>query len=218
MVGEFVTENGVRLRVGRISRHIIDEFAAKNPQPEPPQMTVTIWPDIEEEVPNYDDPAYIAEYQSWQIDFGYSLFDLIVDAVEIVDSAEMSAVTEIEELKSSGLSGGDDKSALLFYVILADAEEMGNVVDLVLYNSTVTARGLMEAAEMYDVTWHGNRVPIAASPGGVGKASSIFCDRQAATAEGYKWREFCELPGPEQSAVVAFHRLNTRLNSLAMKR
>ena len=51
-----------------------------------------------------------------------------------------------------------------------------------------------------------------------GRQGRLFVDRKAAQFGGYKWPEFCELPGPEQSAQVAFYLINARLEWLASQR
>jgi hypothetical protein len=211
----YETENGILLKVGRINRMILDTFAAGHPEPEPPMMTVTAWGDEEEEIPVHDDPAYMAARLAWFVQFGEELFNLIASAIELPDDIAVEA--ELDELRDLGLGDLDDKSAFLRYAAVGSVEELRGVVDLVLYNSTVTVRGLEEAAKVYGVTWMDREVPVFAKVEGDAKASGIFGDRQAAQWAHYRWGEFCEMTGPEQSMVVALHRLTLRLEELMMR-
>ena len=214
-MSEYVTTRGIRLEVGRLPRRAVDEFLAKHPMPEPPTRTVQAFGDIEEEVEDYDAPGYrsaILDYYVWLMRDQVSL---IAPAIEVLDDVDLS---EIKELQAIGLDIGDDAVDLLRYIVLADDEDKGVVAEIVLYNSTVTVRGLREAGDRFRVTWRGRPVDVLSPPRGPARAAQLFGDRQAALEAGYKWDEFCELPGPEQSEIAAFHRLSMRLTELTMKR
>ena len=88
------------------------------------------------------------------------------------------------------------------------------IVAGVFYESTVTQRGVDEAARSFGVTWYGNPVDPNKGPKSPAMYLSPYGDRRAAQDAGYKWSEFIELSGPEQSTEVAYHRLSNRLEWL----
>lgn len=213
-MSELTTSTGYRLTVGRIPRERIDAFLRARPEPEPPVRQVEAFGGVVEEVPVLDDPAYVAALQAHRLELGMAQLELIVDAVEIEGTGWEH---ELSELYALSLAGDDPKADVLRYIVLGNDEDFARVVEEVLYNSTVTMRGLEEAAARFNVTWMGQRVPVVSPPGGQGQAASAFGDRQAAKFSLLTWGEFCALPGPEQSAAVAFYRLSTGLEERAAK-
>jgi len=202
----YTTRGGVRLEIGRIPRRLIDEFARAHPMPEPPmkQVEAPVFGDIKEEAPDTHDPEYLLELRRYYTEVGYAQIDLIIDGVTILDE-----VGTPDELEFLGLDG--DKGELLRSLILANQEDLSAVVAGVFYESTVTQRGVDEAARMFGVSWYGNPVDPNKGPKTPAMYLSPFGDRKAARDAGYTWSEFIELSGPEQSAIVAFHRLDNRL-------
>jgi len=202
----YTTRSGVRLEIGRIPRRLIDEFALAHPAPEPPlkQVEAEVFGDIKEEAPDPTDPEYLLEMQRYYLEVGYAQIDLIIDGVTILDE-----VGTPDELEFLGLDG--DKGELLRSLILDNPEDIKAVVAGVFYESTVTQQGIEEAVKLFGVSWYSNPVDPNKGPRTPAMYLSHFGDRKAARDAGYKWSEFIELSGPEQSAIVAFHRLDNRL-------
>ena len=222
MITEYVTSNGYRLGVGRISRQRIDAFAGKRPIPKPPvksasELGIPVFggekAEAEEMLPIWDDPEYLEELQNYYQKIGAEEFDLIAKVITLLDDVPEETLAEVNEF---GIDTSDPANFLRF-VVLDNDHDLTKLTALVFYNSTVTPRGMMEAVKTFDVTFNDEPVaPMAKS--GPAKASPMFGHRQAAKANNYTWEEFCTLPGPEQSAVVAFHRLGERLQWLMSKR
>jgi hypothetical protein len=209
---EYVTKGGIRLEVGRIPRQEIDRFIAARPPPEPPTKAVTVFGDVEEDVPVLDDAEYLAALSNYYIELGCDKAALIVEAVEVLGDVDFAA--DLEELRSAGLVQGDGRVDLLRYVVLGNTSDLEQVVALVFYNSTVTVQGIQEAAQAFNLMWNGQPVsPFLLSKGNA-LAASAFNDRLAARWANYNWEEFSALSGPEQSATVAFYRLNMRLSQI----
>lgn len=218
-MSEYTTGAGVRLRIGCLLRRKIDEFLSAEALPEPPTREAEAFGGIMEEIPVLDDPTYLAELQTYYARLGDEQIDLIAEAVEIVAMPEReAALVEMEDLRAVGLAEGDDRATWLRYIILADNEDLANVVGQVFYNSTVTERGIAEATQVFGVTWMGQPVSAWHVPRVPGRYNQQFEDRKAQRHGRYTWREFCTLPGWEQSAEVAFYRLSMRLEWLMSQR
>lgn len=209
----------MRLEVGKLPRQIIDKFLVARLPPEPPTREAEAFGGIVEEVPVLDDPQYLADLQTYYTRLGDEQIDLVAEAVRIIDMPEReAALMEMEDLRSIGLAEEDDFAAQLRYIVLANDEDLANVVELVFYQSTVTARGIEEATRAFNVTWMSQPVTAWHVPRVPGRYSQQFEDRKVAQHNHYTWREFCTLPGPEQSAEVAFYRLSQRLEWLMIQR
>jgi hypothetical protein len=208
---------GTELEIGRIPRQQIDKFIAGNPQPEPPErlaseIGIDVWGDPDAMVVDRSDAEYQAQFQMWQVAFGEELLEFIAEAVQIPESVIDNAERELAELSELGIC--DFSTAAILRFILCNQDDLASVVSLVLYESTVTARGLQEAQKLYNVRWNGKQLSVISKPSGNATASGVFSDRISAERAHCKWTEFCELPGPEQSAIVALHRLQNRLEYL----
>ena len=209
---EYTTGAGVRLEVGKLPRRTIDEFLVARLPPEPPTREAEAFGGIVEEIPVLDDPTYLAELQTYYTRLGDEQIDLVAEAVVIVEMPEReAALAEMEDLRALGLAKDGGHAAWLRHIVLASDEDLANVVELVFYNSIVTARGIEESTRAFGVTWMGQPVTAWHVPRVPGRYNQRFEDRKVARHNGYKWREFCALPGPEQSAEVAFYRLSVRL-------
>lgn len=213
MMVEYTTEGGVRLRISRIPRQLIDEFVARKPAPEPPAREVKTWAGDTEQVLDHDDAEYLLERQAHQIAFGREMMGLLVQAVEMPTCAGRQA--ELDELQALGLAG--DNATYLCHKALRSDDDLNAVVELVFYLSTVTARGLLEAQREFGVTWRDKPLQVLGGPTGRAQANGAFGDRQAAHWARWKWIDFRELPGPEQSRIVALYRLTNRLEVLASR-
>lgn len=210
----------MRLEIGRLPRQIIDEFLVARLPPEPPTREAEAFGGIVEEIPVLDDPTYLAELQTYYTRLGDEQIDLVAEAVVIIETPGLfrKGQAEMDDLIAAGIVETDDYISRLRYVILASDEDLGNVIELVFYNSTVTARGIEEAGRAFNVTWMGQPVSAWRVPRVPGRYSQRFEDRKVATHNHYTWRAFSALPGPEQSAQVAFYRLSMRLEWLMSQR
>ena len=214
---------GVRLEVGRVPRQLIDRFIAKHPEPEPPErkaseLGVEVWGDEDQLIKVHGDLDYLRQKAEWHASFGMEMFALLVEAVEIPAQATEEAEAEALDLVALGIVAGVDELTLIANVLASSKEDLNEIVELVLYNSTVTIRGLVEAAQAYNVRWRGKKVPVVEAATGPLKCSGEFGDRLAAQWNGYRWPDFCELPGPEQSEVVAAYRYHNKLQELFAER
>lgn len=213
---QYVTRDGLRLEIGRIGREVIDAYAVTNPPPEPPMRKVEAWGGIVEDVPVPDDLEYRARLLDYHVAQGERQIELIAEAITMPDQ-EAVPTEELAELQAIGLCDGGWPDTLR-YLVLAHPADMAAAVELVLYQSTVTERGVEEAARAFNVTWAGRPVLTIRPPSTPGQYSMIYEARLAARYSGYAWGEFCALTGPEQSAAVAFHLLDLRLEWLAAQR
>lgn len=211
------TREGTVIEVGRISRQEIDCFIMKHPLPEPPTREVAAFGDTVEELPVWDAPEYQRQLFDYYLTMGYDQAGLIVGAVEVVEPEPDVILAEAGELQRLGLGEVGSKADLLRWIVLADPEDMGAVVEDIFYQSTVTERGIAEARALFDVRWSGQPIEAWHVPGTPGRYSGLFEARLAARFAGVFWPAFCELPGPEQSAHVCFFRLANRLEWLMMK-
>lgn len=208
---EYTTLERYRLLLDGVDRRRLDRIRLKRDEPIPPTRTVMVWGDVEEEIPVYDDPVYQSqqvEYHLWMAREEAAVF---VDAITILneDTIDWSELTELGGL---GLVIPNEKIGFLLYLV--NDHDKANIIEHVLYNSTVTLRGIREAEQAYDITWYGQSVYAWRIPGTPGQVGDLFEARQAARFSGLTWDEFCDLSGPEQSAVWAFHRLSRRLEWL----
>jgi hypothetical protein len=214
MIDRYVTSAGVELRIDRIPRQRIDRFSAGHPIPEPPTIAVETWAGDTEDVPNPKDPDYQQELLQYWLEVGKQHVALIADAVTLADDVDLS---ELDELREIGVGGSGNTVADFLRYTISDYD-VQSVVEIVLYKSTVTTRGLMEASARYNVRWHKRKldafVILGKSRGAYGPE---FEARRAAQFAHIKWAEFCELPGWEQSDIVAFLRLNSSLGYLQVK-
>jgi len=212
----YTTETGVELRIGRIPRQSIDRFVAEHRPPEPPMITVETWAGDVEEMPDHDAPEYQRAMGQYWLRMGKEHVALIADAVTVLSDTRLS---ELAELREVGLVTAESDSVADFLRYIVSDADTKEIVGVVLYNSTVTDRGLLEASVRFNVSWRGKRVSalsvLGDSPGRYGPE---FEARRAAQFCGLPWRHFCKLGGPAQSSVVAFFRLNNSLAWLQSKR
>ena len=166
------------------------------------------WGDVEEEIPILDDPAYRAEMMRYHLWLAKEQAAVISTAVEPLDEGRIDW-TELFELESLGLEIVDAHTGFLCY-LLSD-QDRATVTEQVLYQSTVTARGIAEAERAYAVKWLHKPVVAWRVPSVPAELSLEFEARQVARLYGYSWPQFCELTGPEQSAVVCHYRLSNKL-------
>jgi len=131
-----------------VDRRLIDRLRLGREEPKPPVRVVEAWGDIEEEIPVLDDPGYQAEMMTYHLWLAKEQAAVIAGAVEPLDEVDW---VELFELGGLGLEFANANMGLLCY-LLSD-QDRANVVALVLYHSTVTARGVTEAERAYGVKW-----------------------------------------------------------------
>lgn len=213
MPSSYVTAGGAELLINRVHRAAIDKFVAAHPEPVPPSIKVEIWGGVEEEIPNFDDPRYLLAMQEHLLRLGRDQLGLILPAIQVV-----KAPTHVDRelLELLGVRELDDASNLRFN-ILADDKDLEEVVRLVLYLSTVTEQGIVEAQQAMNVKWLDRDVTAWRVPSLPIEYNPLYRDRKAAQFCGYSWSSFCELTGPEQSENVAFYTLSQTVDFLTSK-
>jgi len=194
--------------LGRIDRRLIDRLKIKRESPRPPTRTVEVWGGIEEEIPVLNDPTYQAERMQYHLWLSKQQASVIASAITILDEDEVDW-KELTELADLGLVIPSPGVGFLTYLL--SEQDRANVVELVLYQSTVTARGIEEAEKAYGVIWQERPIAAWRVPGAPTEFSREFEARRVARAYGYNWPGFCRLTGPEQSAEVAHFRLSNKL-------
>lgn len=216
---------GTCLRLGRVPRSVIDRFTAEHPEPEAPlkradELGVEIWALPDEMLPDNKDAGFVAARIRWQGEFSRGMFSLLSEAIHPAQEDSVRARREFKELRREGLTaqGYTEHANILISTILGDKADLDAVCELIQYNSTVTLRGLVEAAKAYNVRYMGKKVPVAVLGGShKATANSEYNDRLTAQWAGYKWGDFCTMSGPEQSAEVALYRISQRLERLMSK-
>lgn len=212
---EYTTLEGYRLQLGSVDRRRLDRIRLKRGEPDPPTRTVEIWGG-EEEVPIYDDAGYQGDRVEYHLWLASEEAGVMADAITILNEDTIDW-SELGELDGLGLVIPNEKVGFLLYLV--NDNDKSNVIEQILYNSTVTVRGIAEAERTYAITWYDQSVYAWRIPGTPGRVGDLFEARQAAQFSHLSWGEFCDLSGPEQSAVWAFHRLSRRLEwLLAMER
>lgn len=201
-------ESGLKISVNRIDRREIDKFATVNPKPEPPTRTVTVWGGLEEQVPIYDDPEYVAAVNAYYMRIGRDQYPLICRGLSLVEKMRDGPDPILSELFPNYTP-----EQLIIYEN-ATSNEIADLTGRVFYLSTVTDQGIGEAEALFNARWDGKPVSAYKLPGDPVKVAQVYRDRVAATAAGYKWAEFCDLPGPEQSEIVAFYLIQNYLTWL----
>lgn len=209
----FITVDGTELLINRVERAAIDTFVAAHPEPQPPSIKVEVWGGILEDIPDYEDLTYKQEVRTFRLGLGQDQMSIIFPAIRIVGNPPVPSQELLTLLKKEKLTDYE----LMQYVILADKNDLEYIVDEVLYLSTVTIRGVIEAQKAFNVRWMDKDVTkwkVAQLPADY---TPLFRDRQVAKYCDYNWNSFCELTGPEQSACVAYYLADRMLEYLSSK-
>jgi hypothetical protein len=202
---EYVTRDGVRLEVGRVDRRELD--AIYIPVPVPPSRVVETWGGVKEEIPDRDDPDYRIKLFDYHLRLGRELLDALALGLTIIDTdLARERIDALEQV----IGKQDDLATGLLRYGISDAERV-QVVELLLYQSTVTQRGIDEAAERFGYKWRGKPLTTWHIPGSHGERGKLAVEWRAANRSGIPWTQFCDLPGPEQSQHVAFWMLEDKL-------
>lgn len=220
-VTEYVTGTGYKLSIGRVDRRRIDRAVADLHRPQPPvvkaaDLGIEVFGGIDEDVYQYDDPAYRDALYLYYLQAMTYEFAILSSAVDIDQDYQGIACS----LRKAGVVGidEDDHVAVLRYEVLRLESDWEYVVDQVIYQSTVTERGIDEANTRFLVTWYGESLDAVSVPGTPANYSTEFEARNVAMYTGYTWDQFCQLEGPDQSAEVAFYRSRLMLEWLETHR
>ena len=209
----YKTSAGITLEIVRVPRVLIDEYVRNNPAPEPPTIEVQVFGDVMEKTDDIHNPVYLAEMAVYNLRMAQLEFGLVAGAVNIVDP-DWKADPRIADMISLGIPIAS-KHDYLRYIALAEMEDLGYVNLEVQYLSTVTERGIQEAQRAFGILWQRIALEKHRNPPGKLRASSLYQSRVAASALGYAWEQFCQLPGPDQSAVVAQHQCALKIEYLS---
>ena len=204
----YTTRAGLVLDIGRIDRRLLDALAV--PEPQPPTRPVETWGGLVEQVPVYADPSYRRAIQKWRTTVWRKKLKVISTAL----SFDLPANNDMAALQAIGLAQNTHADYLRLNVCAADQV---SIVDEIYYQSTVTARGIAEAAERFNYTWRDKPLEAWAVGYSPGKRGILAVDYRASMRSGMTWPQFCELTGPEQSAIVAFWNLEDRLSWLVLQ-
>ncbi len=210
-MARFTARCGAVLEVGRVDRRVIDRYVGEHPPPEPPTRRVEAWGGEVEDLPDYNDATYRARLALYNMRFWNELLAKITDVVR-VETVTTECMARIAELRAARMPNADDPArAILYYLI--DDDEATSLIELVWYLSTVTVRGIKEAIARFAPHLRGKPVNVFGGPRALYSAMPEFWDRLAAQWAGYTWEQFCELSGPEQSAIAATYRLKLRMEA-----
>jgi len=215
MIQDFVTRDGVRLKIGRIDRRVIDAFSASNPEPSPPtiEVEVEVFGEGTQRISKEDrrDPKYIKACELHYLNLFGKQLDIISDAVTVLDPPPPY---EIEAIYRAGIVRGNLHADTLKHVVLADARDAIEVSRIVIYNSTVTDDGINEAKARFSVKLHGVSIDAHAAPMLPISYTTLYESIKAAHFSRMSWAAFCELTGPEQSELVAFMQTESKMKCL----
>jgi len=201
----YVTRDGIALEVGQVDRRRLD--AVSLPAPTPPTRTVETWGGVSEQVPVYDDPGYRAALFNYHLRLGREILDVLAAGITLIDATV--SVDKLAALEAVVGPQPHTATAILRYCIADD--ERAQIVETLLYNSTVTQRGIEEAAERFAYKWRDKQLLTWVVPNSHGERGILGVAWRAAQRSGLAWAQFCLLSGPEQSATVAFWLLEDKL-------
>jgi hypothetical protein len=204
----YTTRDGITLEVGRVARQALDAVAL--PAPTPPTRPVETWGGVIEQVPVYDDPGYRAALLEYHLRLGQETMAVLATGIKLTDPAASAA--KIAALEFVIGPQAVDAATVLRYCIADD--ERAQIIETLLYNSTVTQRGIAEAAERFDYKWRDKPLLTWSVPVSHGERGMLGVAWNAARRSGLTWSQFCELSGSEQSAHVAFWLLEDKLSHL----
>ncbi len=188
--------------IGRVARHKLDHLFIK-PKPLPPTRKVTIWGGVEEDEFVYDDPTYVDAIGKYRRSI-YAEEQQLFNSAIMFDYAKALTVVDLELLALT-----DN-----MLVSLLSKDDINILYDEVMYNSTVTDRGLGNAFNMFNVRRYGEPIKQIKLPNNPVEYSIQFRDMSVAKELGYTWKEFSELSGQEQSDLVMYSTLSSLLTYL----
>ena len=206
---EYITRDGLRIEVGRVNRRLLDAIAI--PEPQPPLRDVETWGELVERVPVYDDPGYKMQLFEYRLRLWREQLNVLSAGIALPDAPEIR-----QQLDGLAHVIGDvqhnRKGAFLRYC-LSDADR-AVIVEQILYQSTVTQRGITEACAFFAYKWRGKPLEAWHTSGSNGERGMLAVEWRAAIRSGLTWERFSSLSGYEQSQHVAFWMLEDKLQAL----
>jgi len=199
----YTTAQGLRIEVGRVARERLD--ALVTPPPAPPLRTVTIWGGLTEQLPDTNAPEYQRQLYAHKLRQWRATVSAIAPALEFA----LPTPTDLAALQVLGLPAANPHTAYLLYHVAAT--DLHALIGAVYYQSTVTVQGITEAATRFGYTWRGKPLLDWAVGYAHGQRGALANDYRAAWRSRLTWAQFCALPGPAQSEIVAFWLLEDRL-------
>lgn len=192
--------------IGKVDRRRLDILFIE-PPPEPPTKKVLIWGGVEEDYFLYDDPTYVKQV----LQYDQRVFVQERQLFETCISYDRSKALTLVDEELYQLT--DD-----LLVTLLSQQQLNKLYSEVLYNSTVTEKGLVNAANMYNVRKYDERIDRIKLPDTDVAYSKQYRDMSIALEAGYTWPEFCALSGQEQSNLVMHTALKATLNYLEQRK
>jgi hypothetical protein len=201
----YITRAGIVLEIRRIDRRLLDALAV--PEPQPPTRPVETWGGLVEQVPVYADPSYRAAMLEYQLRYARDLMNILATGITVLD--EDRARGRLQALEE--VVGKQDNLALGFLRYGTTDIERAEIVELILYQSTVTQKAIDEASARFGYKWRGKPLIMWRIPMSHGERGKLGVEWKAANRSGLTWAQFCDLSGPEQSQHVAFWMLEDKL-------
>lgn len=214
---QITTSSDVTLQVSPVSRSLIDAYITDHPAPEPPLVEVQVFGGITEKVENKEDHAYLRALSDYNLRMAHEEFDMVAQAIKITHPGDWRADPRIHEMTRLGIHI-PNRTEYLRYIGIPDRVDLNEVLDALLYLSTVTPRGIREAEKSFAISWMGAPLDSHPNPPGDMKISGLYQARIAARAMGYTWHQFRDLPGPDQSAIVAHYLCENKIRWLNDKK
>lgn len=213
IVNSYRTSDGINVAIGRLHRSLIDNFVASNPPPLPPVERIEVFGDFED-VPKYDDPDYQAAMIEYHSAFAHEQVAVVSQAIEVYDID----LRELNDLLNEGIIQYIPEEKIAFLLYIVSDRDLSSVIELIMYNSTVTEQGIEEAEQAFKASWNGMPVKSWSIPKSLAEFSYEYEARSTAHWHKMTWREFCEETGPEQSALVAHYRISRRIEWLEVRK
>lgn len=206
----YETTDGIELQIGALPRSAIDSFLSDNPPPMPSLVNVEAWGGITERIPDYANQEYVEKLQKYNILTEWAQIDLIAPVI-------VMGVIDTGNSELGDVVGAGAPNTYLRNFVLGNHADLTAVVDLVFYQSTVTQRAIDEAAATFAVYWQGKPVLAWQVPPTDGMRAQLYEDWQVCRYFGLQWGQFESQPGQMQSKMVAFYRIEKRLEWLQTK-
>lgn len=215
MITSYKTKNGVTLILGQVDRQDVLRLLSENKPPKPPTRKAIIFGGGTEDVEILDDPDYLKAKARYDAEIYQKQFDIIYKGIEYDYSMHND---DIEALYHVGVPRGVRESDILHYVVLTNTKDANYVCNAVIYNSVVTQQAINEAYNELSVKWLNSYVQSMNMQMSPASTSMEFECMRAARYCYVPWDRFCKMTGPEQSKIVAYYRLDNKLEWLRSKK
>lgn len=195
-----LSRSSLKVTFRKVDRTELDKMRAVIKEPKAPLVKYEIWGGITETHPNFDDPKYIKKLNSFYTGLFTIQRDLILDAIIELD---LASLPDYKELAAIGIVTPD---------LMLPIQDWNYLVSEILYQSTVTTKGLLEAEAKFSITWMDKSLRGFAVPGSMVDAAEYFTHWKAAQFMNFNWHQFCDMPGPLQSDAVYFYTASNKLD------